>query len=155
MESCFPRSWAAVIHYRWHCNKYWSLLVGEKRLGVGGQYIQAEYLKPDSEEMLANLDGLSMGDTFQIFVGVPACSSGKTYQGVCTCRVIYPWHSHACSGCIFLAFEFGGIWGGEKRGWLRVLHIRVALPPQVWSYTYGKEMCLYPYQQIRISHRFI
>lgn len=27
MESCFTRSWAAVIHYRWHCNKCWSLFI--------------------------------------------------------------------------------------------------------------------------------
>lgn len=45
--------------------------MGGKCLGVGRQYIQAESFKPKAEEMLANLEGQSTGDTFQIFMGVP------------------------------------------------------------------------------------
>lgn len=47
------------------------LLVGDKCLGVGGQCIQAECFRPDAEEMLSNMDRLSMGDNFQNFVEVP------------------------------------------------------------------------------------
>lgn len=54
--------------------------MAKKCLGVDRQYAQAESFKPKAEEVLANLEGQSTRDTFQIFMGVPPWSSAKTYQ---------------------------------------------------------------------------